>query len=227
MKYIVIGLGYFGGTLASDLIKQGHEVIGIDNNPDKVYEHKGTVSVAMEMDTTNPNALKTLPLDDVDAIIVAIGEDIGSSVLTLSILKNLTKTRIIGRAITPVHRNILIQIGIKEIVQPQEDSAQKVLSLLQIRGARAILSLNTEHAIAEIEVPEKYTGHSLSSINPEIRFNLRLVALKTRKKDILAKLMKDTDYQIIYEADSLYALKKSDYLVVAGKIEDIKRFIAS
>ena len=40
MKYIVIGLGYFGSKLASNLTSLGHEVIGIDNHPERIDEFK-------------------------------------------------------------------------------------------------------------------------------------------------------------------------------------------
>ena len=77
MKFIVIGLGYFGSTLAISLTEQGHEVIGIDNKFERVDELKNQIGNVMEMDTTNENAVKTLPLNDTDAVIVAIGEDVG------------------------------------------------------------------------------------------------------------------------------------------------------
>jgi len=227
MKYIIIGLGYFGSTLASNLTNQGHEVIGIDNNADKVDDMKDDISVVMEMDATNPNALKSLPLNDVDAVIVAIGEDIGSSVLALSILKNLAVNRLIGRAITPLHQNILIQLGIQEIVQPEEDSAQKVSSMLQIKDAKSVMELNNENAIAEISIPKKYIGHTLLSVDPEVRFNLKLIALKTRYKESLNIFTSKKDYRIEYKIDFNKPLKDTDFLVLAGKIEDIKRFTLS
>ena len=227
MKYIVIGLGYFGSTLASNLTSQGHEVIGIDNNADKVDDMKDNISVVMEMDATNPNALKSLPLDDVDAVIVAIGEDIGSSVLALSILKNLAVNRLIGRAITPIHQNILIQLGIQEIVQPEEDSAQKVSSMLQIKDAKSVMELNNDNAIAEISIPKKYIGHSLLSVDPEVRFNIKLIALKTRYKESLNIFASKKDYRIEYKIDLTKPLKDTDFLVMAGKMEDIKRFTLS
>jgi trk system potassium uptake protein len=227
MKYIVIGLGYFGSTLAMNLTSQGHEVIGIDNREEKVDEMKDSVSVVLEMDATNPNALKSLPLDDVDAVIVAIGEDIGSSVLALSILKNLAVNRLIGRAITPIHQNILIQLGIQEIVQPEEDSARKVSSMLQIKDAKSVMELNNENAIAEISIPKKYIGHTLSSVDPENRFNLKFIALKTGYKEKANIFTSKKDYWIEYKIDFNKPLKETDFLILAGKIADIKRFTLS
>lgn len=228
MKYIVIGLGYFGSTLASNLTSQGHEVIGIDNRPEKIEEYKDAISVVMEMDATNPHALKSLPLHDVDAVIVAIGEDIGSSVLALSLLKNSTVKRIVGRAITPIHRNILSQLGIKEIIQPEEETAFMVSSFLQIKYAKKVLELNHENAVAELAVPEKYVGHSPESVNILARFKLKLIAVK-----ILSRINNENvasgfdNCKIEYNIEMDRLLKKDDILVVAGKISDIKRFTES
>jgi trk system potassium uptake protein TrkA len=227
MKYIIIGLGYFGSTLASNLTNQGHEVIGIDNNADKVDDMKDDISVVMEMDATNPNALKSLPVNDVDAVIVAIGEDIGSSILALAILKNMPIKRLIGRAITPIHRNILVQLGIQEIVQPEEDSALNVSSMLLIKNALNVMELNNDNAIAEISIPKKYIGHSLSIVDPEVRFNIKIVALKTRYNESLNVFTSKKDYRIEYKIDRTKPLKDTDFLVLAGKMEDIKRFTLS
>ena len=82
MKYIVIGLGYFGSKLASNLTSMGHEVIGIDKHSERLDELKDSITTVMKLDSTSINALKSLPLNDADAVIVAIGEDVGSSILT-------------------------------------------------------------------------------------------------------------------------------------------------
>lgn len=227
MKYIIIGLGYFGSTLASNLTSQGHEVIGIDNREERIDELKENISIVMELDATNQNAMKSLPLQDVDAVIVAIGEDVGSSVLALTILKNLNANRIIGRAITPLHRNILIQIGIKEIVQPEEDSALFVSSMLQIKNAKKVMELNGETAVAEIMVPEKYVGHNLDSVNIESRFNLKIIAVKIFPKEKLIDVLYIEDCKVTFEIDKERPLRESDIIVLAGKVNEIKKFIES
>ncbi|HAF30704.1 MAG TPA: potassium transporter TrkA [Bacteroidales bacterium] len=227
MKYIVIGLGYFGSTLASNLTRQGHEVIGVDKRAEKIDELKESISIVMELDSTNQNAVKTLPIQDVDAIIVAIGEDIGSSILTLTILKNLDANRIIGRAITPLHRNILTQIGIKEIVQPEEDSALLVSSMLQIKNAKRVIELNEESSIAEIMVPTKYIGHNLDSVNIESRFNLKLIAVKIFLKERMLDVFNTSECKISFELDKERPLRETDVLVLAGSVDDIKKFIES
>jgi trk system potassium uptake protein TrkA len=227
MKYIVIGLGYFGSKLASNLTSMGHEVIGVDNHNERLDEMKDSVTTVMKMDSTNVNAVRSLPLQDADAVIVAIGEDVGSSILTASILKNLKVRRIIGRAINQVHQNILNQIGIDEVVLPLEDSAMHVASMLQFKDTLRFIELSNDHAVAEILVPPKYAGHALDTVSMGERFNLKLIGVKVAPKDGLFTSIFRRNYKVDLEFDQFTPLGEKDVLVVAGKIIDIKRFTES
>lgn len=227
MKYIVIGLGYFGSKLAINLTNMGHEVIGIDNHHERLDELKNSVTTVMKMDATNVDAVKTLPLNDTDAVIVAIGEDVGSSILTASILKNLKVKRIIGRAINQVHQNILNQIGIDEVVLPLEDSAMNVASMLQLKNTLRLTELNDDYAVAELAVPAKYAGHAIDTISMGDRFNLKIVAVKIAPKEGLLASVFRRNFKVDMSYDPFSPLGERDVLVVAGKIADIKRFTES
>jgi trk system potassium uptake protein TrkA len=225
MKYIVIGLGEFGSKCASILTKMGHEVLGIDNSGQLLEEIEESFTSVIRMDTTNINAVKTLPLDDVDAIIVAIGEDVGASVLTLSILKNLKAGRIIGRAINEIHHSILTQIGIEEVVLPLEDSAFHLASMLQLRGVHRFTELCNEYAVAEIKIPKDFIGHLPVTVNLEERMNLKLVAIKRPPEQNLLSSVFKKDYKTDLFFNSEIPFAEGDILVIAGKVTDIKKFI--
>ena len=225
MKFIIIGLGYFGSKLAINLTNLGHEVIGVDNRPDRIEELKDLISVVMEMDTTTEKAVKSLPLDDTDAVIVGIGEDVGSSILTLAILKSLNVSRIIGRAISPLHQNILTHIGIREIVHPEEETAFSVSSMLQLENALKITELDAENIIAELYVPEKYSGHNLESMNMQKRFNLKLIAVKTYPREKKTVHTRERNYTADFNFDFHKPLAEDDILVIAGRLKDIKKLI--
>jgi trk system potassium uptake protein TrkA len=224
MKYIVIGLGHFGSKLASHLTNMGHEVIGIDSHYDRLDELKDLITTVMKLDSTNLNSIKSLPLDDTDAIIVAIGDDVGASVLTCSILKNLKVKRIIGRAIHQEHLNILNQIGIEEVVVPLEDSAMLVASMLQLKNTLRLTELNDDYALAEIIMPSKYAGHALETVNLGERFNLKLVAVKIAPKEGQLTSIFRKNFKVDMSYDPLAPLGEKDILVLAGRIADIKRF---
>lgn len=74
MKYIIIGLGNYGGGLAEELMAIGHEVIGVDQNEGRVDNLKDKITTAFVLDATDELALETLPLREIDVVIVAIGE---------------------------------------------------------------------------------------------------------------------------------------------------------
>lgn len=223
MKFIVIGLGYFGSTLAISLTEQGHEVIGIDNRYERVDEIKNQVGNVMEMDTTNENAVKTLPLNDTDAVIVAIGEDVGSSILTLSILKKLGVPNIIGRIISPMHKSILNQIGINNTVHPESETAIMISLQLQVKNALKITEIDDHNVIVEFVVPQKYVTHTLGTANLETRFNLKTIAVKSLTKK---GLLTQEQIKTTLTPDDNYIFKENDIIVLAGALENMKRFAA-
>ena len=78
MKYIIVGIGNFGGYLAKRLTNLGHEVIGVDSNESRIELIKDNITHSIVMDATDQAAVKNLPLKDTDVVIIAIGEDIGA-----------------------------------------------------------------------------------------------------------------------------------------------------
>jgi trk system potassium uptake protein TrkA len=227
MKYIVIGLGLFGSKCASVLTNLGHEVIGIDNRDEILEDYKESFTTVIKMDCTNMNAVKTLPLNDVDAVIVAIGEDVGASILTSSILKNLNVKRIIGRAINQTHQRILTQIGIEEIVLPLEDTASQLAALLQMKGVLGLNMLNEEYAVAEVRVPGGYIGHLPETADIEERLKLKVIAIKRPPEVGFLSSVFRRDFQVDLFYDDKIPFSHNDILVVAGKVSSIKSFIES
>ena len=119
MKYIIIGLGNFGSSLATTLCSQGHEVIGIDKRENIVQELKDSLTTTMCIDSTEEQALRQLQLFEMDAVVVAIGEDWSASIQTTALLKKIGVKRIIGRSISQLHKTIIEAIGVSEILNPE------------------------------------------------------------------------------------------------------------
>ena len=130
MKYLIIGLGNFGKTLAEDLTDNGNEVIGIDNDERKIEDVKDRISLSYIMDATEVSVLKSLPLDEIDCAIVAIGQSMEHSLRTVAALKELSVKNIYARAIDNTHRSILKAMNIKKIFIPESYAARLFSSML-------------------------------------------------------------------------------------------------
>lgn len=89
MKFIIIGLGNFGTSLADMLTQQGHEVIGVDSSIETIEGIKDRITQAICMDCRHQAVVKNLPLKDADIVIVTIGEDEGANLLTTALMKKI------------------------------------------------------------------------------------------------------------------------------------------
>lgn len=135
MKYLIIGLGNFGKTLAEELTDKGHEVIGVDADEHRVDEVKDRISVAYIMNATEPLVLKTLPLDEMDGVIVAVGRDMEHSLRVVAALKELKIPRIYARAIDSVHLSILRAMNIQKIFMPECYAARMFAGMLSDKAS--------------------------------------------------------------------------------------------
>lgn len=119
MKFLVIGLGIFGQTLAQRLTDNGHEVIGVDINSHRVEQIKDRVAFAYIMDATDAFALRSLSFDDIDRTIVAIGQSMDHSLRIVATLKQMKIDNVYARALDSVHKSILEAMGITKIFIPE------------------------------------------------------------------------------------------------------------
>ena len=129
MKYIIIGLGNYGGVLAEELSVLGNEVIGVDRNPHHVELLKDKIATSFIMDVTDEEALSALPFKEVDVVIVAIGENFGASVRVVAMLKKLGAKRIMARAVDEVHKMILEAFDLDRILTPEKEAARSLVRL--------------------------------------------------------------------------------------------------
>lgn len=225
MKYIIIGLGNFGASLAEKLTLQGNEVIGIDTRMNKVDALKEKVSHTICMDATDEFTVSGLPLKDTDVVVVAIGEDQGANIMVTALLKNLEVKRLISRAINPLHEKVLMAIGVDEIVHPEEETAERWAKKLCLSGVVNSFELSDEFSIVEINLPPEYEGKTISEIGIRKKYNLLVLTTikSTQVKRSIGNSIKESKVQGVAAADLV--LEKNDILVVYGANKDIQSML--
>jgi trk system potassium uptake protein len=225
MKYIIIGLGNFGASLAQKLTEQGNEVIGIDTSMAKVDAFKEKISHTICMDSTDEFTVSGLPLKETDIVLVAIGEDQGANIMTTALLKNLEVKRLISRAINPLHEKVLQAIGVDEIVHPEEETAERWAKKLCLSNVVDSFELNNDYSIIEAKVPDDCVGKTLREVGFRREFNLLVLTVikKIEVKSMLGRTKTETQIQGVAAADDL--LESNDILVLYGLNKDLQIFL--
>lgn len=225
MKYIVIGLGSFGASLAEKLTEQGNEVIGIDTNMNKVDNYKERITHTICMDATDEFTVSGLPLNGTDMVVVAIGEDKGANVMATALFKNFQVKRLISRAIDDLHEKVLHAIGVDEIVHPEEESAERWAKKLCLKGVVDSFELSDDYSIVEVNVPSKFDGKTIKEINIREAYNLLVLTTiaHTEIKSVVGKTRNVTKVKGVASPNDV--LNKDDILVVYGANKDIKKFL--
>ena len=147
MKVIIIGLGNFGAALGKKMVKLGHEIIGVDNNIQRVEALKDKLSYTICLDATDELSINKLPLNNTDIVIIIIGENQGANLMATAIFKNKNVKRLISRSINSLHENVLQAIGVTEIIRPEAESAERWTKKLNVKGVVDSFELNKEYSI--------------------------------------------------------------------------------
>lgn len=225
MKYIIVGLGNFGASLAQKLTAQGNEVIGIDTSMTKVDMYKEKISHTICMDSTDEFTVSGLPLRDTDIVIIAIGEDQGANVMTTALFKNLEVKRLISRAINPLHEKVLLAIGVDEIVHPEEETAERWAKKLCLNNVVDSFELTEDYSILEVNVPVVYVNKTLKEIGFRKNYNLLVLTTikKVEVKSFLGNSMVESRVQGVAKPDLL--LETEDIIVLYGSNKDLQNFL--
>lgn len=210
-SFAVIGLGRFGGSICRTLTDEGMEVLAIDINEERVNEFAMIASHAVVGDTTDESVLKSLGIRNFDHVIVAIGDDIQSSILTTLILKELGVSRVTAKAQNDYHAKVLRKIGADIVVHPERDMGKRIAHNMASGNIVDYLELSDEHSIVEIVANGKLGGHTIMDLDIRKKYGLNIVAIK-RGEDI------------IVSPQAIEMIHINDVLVVIGNDNDIDRF---
>ncbi len=225
MKYIVIGLGTFGSSLAEKLTRAGHEVIGVDRRMERVELIKDKIATSISLDATDAQAVSNLPLKDTDIVVVAIGENEGANIMASAVMKQFKVKRLISRAVSPLHQTVLEAMGITEIAHPEEETAERWAKKLDIQGVVDSFEIAEDYNIIEAKMPERFFGKTLSEI--DIRQKYRVLVLNTlkevEKKNIFGVIRKEKKAGDLASAET--KINEGDIMALYGKIKDIRHLL--
>lgn len=178
-QFAVIGLGRFGRAVCLTLHQLGYEVLGIDTNEELVTRMLSDEMVvhALQLDSTNPNALEEAGVYDFDTVIVAIGNYIQESIITTLNLKEAGVPHIVAKASSEVHGKLLTRVGADKVVFPEHEMGCALARSLTRPEILDRFELDPDHSIVEHTVPEAFDGKTIAELELRRRYSINLIAV--------------------------------------------------
>lgn len=208
-KFCVIGLGRFGYEVAVTLARHKMDVLAVDSNETIVHSIRDLVTQAVCARITDEDSLRNIGVDEVDVVVVAVGENFAQSILITALLKQKIGTKtVIVRSISELHREILELIGARQVILPEQAMGQRLAEQLCMI-ANPLTPVTEEYSVAIVKAPEHFLGKPISDLTLGTTYHVQLLGKKHGEA-----VMPLAPEMILYEGDDI---------VIAGKNEDLKR----
>ncbi len=175
--YGVIGLGRFGTALAIELAAAGAEIIVMDKSEEKVREMREYTDNAFVVKNLDKKTLAETGVQNCDVAIVCISERIDTSVLTACNLLDFKIPKVIAKASSHEHGEILKKLG-AEIVFPERDMAIRLAHTLDCSQTLDYIQLSEKLNITKQLVPERIVGKTVVEANLRGKFGTNIIAIE-------------------------------------------------
>ena len=210
-QFIIIGIGKFGESIATNLYKMGHDVLAVDIDEERVQHIANKVTHAVQADATEEGTLEALGVKHFDGAVVTIGESVQASILITLLCKELGIRHVLAKAQNELHAKVLYKIGADRVVFPERDMGLRVAHSLVSTSFLDYIELTPDYSIVELKAAKDWQGKSLKDLNIRAKYGINIMAIKQDDKVVVSPAADDT-------------IQRDDVLVVIGKARDINRF---
>lgn len=213
MKQIaIIGLGNFGIRMLEELSEITSEIIIIDKDREIIEKYKDSAKDAFITDAINETALKKIIPCDIDAVIVDLGGKIEFSIMATNYLHKIGVKKIIAKAQTDEHGEVLTMVGATMVVFPDYEAAKRITPLLASNALFNYMPISSNLSLAEVRIEGDIIGKTLIEANIRKNYELNIVAFREESHEEFTFIPPD------------YIFCENHILLVAGSDKAISRF---
>lgn len=175
---VVIGLGRFGLSMATELEASGVEVLGIDCNAEVVQRASALIRHVVRADATDKEALAQLAVDEYACGVVTIGGDLAASILSASALLTLHCPQVWAKASSVEQGEILNQMGITRVFYPESDMGLRAAHQVA-QSFEDYIDLGHGFALVITSLGPRYCGKTLGELDVRRRDGFSIVAIES------------------------------------------------
>ena len=208
-SFVVVGLGSFGGVVASELARFGNRVLGIDRDEKRVAMLAETLTSAVILDATDEGALREAGVGNYDVALVSIGNDLEGSILASMNLRLIGVETIWAKAENRIQHRILSKIGVDRVVLPDLEMGRHTAQMLNNPAVQDYVALGNGFSVVNLLIPRHLAGKTIGELQtgPGVR---------------ILGLMRGTEYFAAQNPED--ELKEADRLLLLGKRPELTAF---
>jgi trk system potassium uptake protein TrkA len=210
-SFVVIGLGRFGSMVATELCRAGNEVLGIDENEDRVNLAADLLTHAVACDVMNEAALRSLGVRNFDCAVVALEDNANSNVLITLMLKEMGVGMVVAKAQDMLNMKVLQKVGADRVVFPERDMGQRLAQSLTSSSIIDYIELTDDYSIVELGLPKSWEGKTIREVNARSAYGINIIAVRNGQ-------------DIALSPSAGYKFKRGDLLVALGANDDVAEF---
>ncbi len=203
----IIGLGKFGLRMAATLVSLGYTVVGVDMSEARVQLAEEMLDTVYKADATNISVLRSLHMQDMDWVVISVGESVEQSLNVTLNVQELGGPRILVKASNEEHRKILRRLGVDRVLVPETDAAIMAAHQLVHPGMLDLIPKYGGIAIQELRV-DQWDGKTLVDLNLMQRFNVMVMGIRPAG-----------ERAFIFVPPARTVLRRGETLVVAGRAD--------
>ncbi len=208
-QFLVAGLGLFGTSVALTLQQMGYEVYTLDSEEGLVQDLSTQLNYVVCGDASDKKTLQSLPLEDIDVAVVAIG-NVERNMMCTMLLKELGIKQVVAKAINNLHGAMLNKIGADKVVYAERDMGERVAHNLISAGVMDYIELSSEISVMSLAIPTEFVGKNLIEADLRRRYDVNVVAIKR-------------DGRTIVNPKAQEVFQPEDEIIVLGTHEGVKR----
>ena len=209
VSYGIVGLGRFGYALAKALAELDADLLILDKDEEKIKDMREYTENALVIKNLDKPSLLETGIQNCDIAIVCIGEQMDISILTTLHLVSMGIPKVVARATSAEHGEILEKLGAK-VVFPERDMAERLAKRMEEANMPEFAQLNDKVGIAKLIVADEMEGESVYDADLETRFAVKLIAIENNS-------------EIMSDIDPYYEFEEDDIVYVLGNIDALKK----
>ena len=208
-QFLVAGLGLFGTSVAVTLQGLGYDVYALDSDESIVQDLSMQLPYVVCGDASDKKTLQSLPLEDVDVAVVAIG-NVERNMMATMLLKELGIKQVVSKAINSLHGAMLSKIGADKVIFAERDMGERLAHNLISAGVMDYIELSSEISVMSLPIPTEFVGKNLIEADLRRRYDVNVVAIKR-------------DGRTIVNPKAQEVFQPEDEIIVLGTHEGVKR----